>query len=153
MLGWPIRGDFWLEMVLTAVSLCWVSLRYLRMCHVVITVWLIDSTETFCLTCICVKDYHSVAHSQHKACFESLCTIFSHVNWLPHCGSSCGVSPQTYPHRVAADMLYVYKPSGTEPLGTVRPSFATLQRTLFMYLINKYISLSDICLTVHHWYK
>ena len=28
--------------------------------------------------------------------------------------------------------------------------FATLQRTLFLYLINKYISLSDICLTVHH---
>ena len=31
--------------------------------------------------------------------------------------------------------------------------FATLQKTLFIYLINKYISLSDICLTVHHWYK
>ena len=31
--------------------------------------------------------------------------------------------------------------------------FATLQRTLFIYLINKYISLSDICLTVHHRYK
>ena len=30
---------------------------------------------------------------------------------------------------------------------------ATLQRTLFIYLINKYISLSDICLMVHHWYK
>ena len=28
--------------------------------------------------------------------------------------------------------------------------FATLQRTLFNYLINKYTSLSDICLTVHH---
>ena len=28
--------------------------------------------------------------------------------------------------------------------------FATLQRTLFIYLINKYISLSDICFTVHH---
>ena len=28
--------------------------------------------------------------------------------------------------------------------------FATLQRTLFIYLINKYISLSHICLTVHH---
>jgi len=28
--------------------------------------------------------------------------------------------------------------------------FATLQRALFIYLINKYISLSDICLTVHH---
>ena len=27
------------------------------------------------------------------------------------------------------------------------------KRTLFIYLINKYISLSDICLTVHHWYK
>jgi len=23
---------------------------------------------------------------------------------------------------------------------------------LFIYLINKYISLCDICLTVHHWY-
>ena len=31
--------------------------------------------------------------------------------------------------------------------------FTTLQRRLFIYLINKYISLSDICLTVHHWYK
>ena len=45
-----------------------------------------------------------------------------------------------------------------QPLSTVRPvyrdrRFATLQRTLFTYLINKYISLSDICLTVHHWYK
>ena len=28
--------------------------------------------------------------------------------------------------------------------------FATLQRTLFIYLINKYISLSDIYLTVRH---
>ena len=31
--------------------------------------------------------------------------------------------------------------------------FATLQRTLFVYLINKYISLYDIRLTMHHWYK
>ena len=31
--------------------------------------------------------------------------------------------------------------------------FATLQRTLFIYLINKYISLPNICLTVHHWFK
>ena len=28
--------------------------------------------------------------------------------------------------------------------------FATLQRTLFIYLINKHISLSDICLSVYH---
>ena len=35
-----------------------------------------------------------------------------------------------------------------QPLGTVRPLYrtgvSTLQRTLFIYLINKYISLSDI---------
>ena len=31
--------------------------------------------------------------------------------------------------------------------------FDTLQRTFFIHLINKYISLSDICLTVHHWYQ
>ena len=27
---------------------------------------------------------------------------------------------------------------------------ATLQRTLFIYLLNKYISLSGVCLTMHH---
>ena len=31
--------------------------------------------------------------------------------------------------------------------------FPSLQRTLFIYLINKYISLSDICLIVYNWYK
>jgi hypothetical protein len=31
--------------------------------------------------------------------------------------------------------------------------FVALQRMLFVYLINKYISLSDICLTAHHLYK
>ena len=31
--------------------------------------------------------------------------------------------------------------------------FATFYRTLFIYLINKYISLSDIYLTEQHWYK
>ena len=40
-------------------------------------------------------------------------------------------------------------------LGTALPlyrdrRFAALQRKLFIYLINKYIPLSDICLTVHH---
>jgi len=33
---------------------------------------------------------------------------------------------------------------------TYNRCFATLQRMLFIYLINKYISLSGICLTVHH---
>ena len=37
-----------------------------------------------------------------------MCTMFSSVKWLPQCGSSCGVSLQTYPHRVSADMLYKY---------------------------------------------
>ena len=27
------------------------------------------------------------------------------------------------------------------------------ENAFFIYLINKYISLSDICLTMHHWYK
>ena len=44
------------------------------------------------------------------------------------------------------------------PLGTVRPLYRTgvsllSRERFFIYLINKYISLSDICLTVHHWYK
>ena len=43
----------------------------------------------------------------------------------------------------------------TLPLGTVRPVYRTgvslLSRgRFFIYLINKYISLSDICLTAHH---
>ena len=59
--------------------------------------------------------------------------------------------------------IYRYSQSHTQrccivvfkTLGTVRPvyrdrRFATLQKTLFMYLINKYISLSDICLKVDH---
>jgi len=35
-------------------------------------------------------------------------------------------------------------------LRMVLPTDVSLQRTLFIYLINKYISLFDICLTVHH---
>ena len=64
-------------------------------------------------------------------------------------------------HKVINKRLkaYVYSPHTGEnfhyTLGTVRPvyrdrRFITLQRTLFTYLINKYISLSDICSTVHH---
>ena len=47
----------------------------------------------------------------------------------------------------------LYYPLGTALLLNRDMRFTTLQRTLFIYLINKYISLSDICLTVHHWYK
>ena len=41
------------------------------------------------------------------------------------------------------------------PLGTVCPVYRTgisrlSRERFFIYLINKYISLSDICLTVHH---
>ena len=46
-----------------------------------------------------------------------------------------GIIPLTFRHRASS---------------TQDRRFATLQRTLFIYLINKYISLSDICLKVHH---
>ena len=44
------------------------------------------------------------------------------------------------------------------PLGTALSLYRTgvtllSRERFFIYLINKYISLSDICLTVHHWYK
>ena len=32
-------------------------------------------------------------------------------------------------------------------------AFHCYPENIFIYLIIKYISLSDICLTVHHWYK
>ena len=48
------------------------------------------------------------------------------------CGSCSGL---TFRHRA---------------FSTYDRHFATLQRSLFIYLINKYISLSDICLTMHH---
>ena len=55
--------------------------------------------------------------------------------------------PKLYTKSLTRDLNRMYR--------IVRPvyrdrRFATLQRTLFIYLINKYISLSDICLTVHH---
>jgi len=42
-----------------------------------------------------------------------------------------------------------------ELLGNMRPLYRTgvslfSRERFFIYLINKYISLSDICLTVHH---
>ena len=48
------------------------------------------------------------------------------------------------------DKLEVYL-----PLGTLCPLYRTVvslpsHRTLFKYLINEYISLSNICLNVHH---
>ena len=50
---------------------------------------------------------------------------------------------------------YVALLSECIPLGTVRPLYRTgvsllSRERFFMYLINKYISLSDICLTVYH---
>ena len=48
------------------------------------------------------------------------------------------------PRRVLVGLTFRHRASSIQDR-----SFATLQRTLFIYLINKYISLSDICLTVH----
>ena len=80
-----------------------------------------------------------------RACFP--CTIQAIMQYIePVSEWSCWrMFIETWPH---SELNF-----GTAlPLYRDR-SFATLQRTLFIYLINKYISLSDICLTVHHWYK
>ena len=110
----------------------WVCLRYLPMCYVITTVWLIHSTESLCAIFKCVKwlpqcgsltalslsglssnvlrDYHSVAHSQHwvslrylQMCHvvttvwlvdstEYVCAIFICIKWLPQCGSLTALS-------------------------------------------------------------
>ena len=57
------------------------------------------------------------------------------INYTKTSSVYAAVSPLTFRHR--ASSIYDRR-------------FANLQRTLFIYLINKYISLSDICLTVHH---
>ena len=66
---------------------------------------------------------------QHKIAFVSKRGLFIHF-------TDSGLLVQlTYRHRASS---------------IEDRRFATLQRTLSMYLINKYISLSDICLNVHH---
>ena len=48
-------------------------------------------------------------------------------------------------------MTQLHSPQNTESLP---PRLSPLRQiTLFIYLINKHISLSDIILNVHHWYK
>ena len=53
----------------------------------------------------------------------------------------------TIPLRQGNHVLLTFRHRAT-PIQDRR--FATLQRMLFIYLINKYISLTDICLTGHH---
>ena len=55
---------------------------------------------------------------------------------------------QKQPWRLILLLTFRYRASSIKDR-----RFAALQRTLFIYLINKYISLSDTCLTVHHCYK
>ena len=67
------------------------------------------------------------------------------------------IFPHSDDHLQTSQVMATSKPSHSPSL-TFRHrassiedrNFATLQRTLFIYLINKYILLSDICLTVHH---
>ena len=80
-----------------------------------------------------------------RACF--LCTIHLITQYIePVSEWSCWrMFIETWPH---SELTF-----GTAlPLYRDR-RFTNLQRTLFIYLINKYISLADICMTVHHWYK
>ena len=65
--------------------------------------------------------------------------------------SPCHLIPQHPVQKAPQPVFFPY------PFGTVRHLYRTgvslLSPTLLVYLINKYISLSDICLIVHHWYK
>jgi hypothetical protein len=75
---------------------------------------------------------------------------------LSHCNIGCTNSPQRYVIRSLPLLLFWFSNILTfrhRASCILDSSFTTLQRTLLIYLINKYISLSDICLTVHHWYK
>ena len=70
-----------------------------------------------------------------------------HFTILEQTKFPCPVSQATDSHHSNA-LTFRHRASSIEDR-----RFATLQKTLFIYLINKYISLSDTRLTVHHWYK
>ena len=58
-------------------------------------------------------------------------------------------------YNVSCNSLFIINTFNPLPLGTVRPVYRTgvsllSRERFFIYLINKYISVSDICLTVHH---
>ena len=79
-----------------------------------------------------------------RACFP--CTVHLIMQYIePVSEWSCWrMFIETWPH---SELTFKHRAS------SIYRRFATLQRTVFIYLINKYISLSDSCLTVHHWYK
>ena len=79
-----------------------------------------------------------------RACFP--CTIHIIMQYIePVSEWSCWrMLIETWPH---SELTFRHCAS------SIYRCFATLQRTLFVYLMNKYISFSEICLTVHHWYK
>ena len=76
--------------------------------------------------------------------------LFSKLQWSLHVSPLFTLLSAKSHYRSCFMDVY---PLGTALLLYRDRRFTTLQRTLFIYLINKYISLSDICLTVHHWYK
>ena len=111
-------------------------------------VWNVCMQSDLCVCCVyrCVavfrlryqfsnKPYHSTSSVQNSLKPCKLKETMYHTNCQ---GNICNIRSGfelTFRHR-ASSVLDRY--------------FATLPRTPFIYLINKYISLSDICLTVHH---
>ena len=108
--------------------------------------WLVYITETGCVHCAVrtgslyiIQIICFVWISEQKA----VISLYS-IDWLVyitetgcvHCAVRTGCL--TFRHRASS---------------ICDSHFATLQKTLFIFLINKYISLSDIYLTVRHWYK
>ena len=87
--------------------------------------------QVFRLKFLCLSNIY---HAFSKKCPPAY--VFIHTLYLraaTHLALSCSIVNLRAPASCIQDRL-----------------FPTLQRTLFIYLINKYISLSDICLTVHH---
>ena len=113
---------------------------------------LIGTKKSYLLVCNKLH-FHRLAPGNLKTLFPSLyvSTCFELMDSARFC-------------KIFCKFLSEYKASHTEKNFTTQRGltfrqrasciqdrrFATLQRTLFTYLINKYISLSDVCLTVHH---
>jgi hypothetical protein len=70
--------------------------------------------------------------------FQSLLPFLLHVSILTDEHNCCS---------------FVSLRKGSSPANSTGLTGGRQHRGCIIYLINKYISLSDICFTVHHWYK
>ena len=88
-----------------------------------------------------LADFHYVvfrrAHINNGSCRERFKPLLIDKNFCEYCTDCIRQSEVSLTFRHRASSIEDRR-------------FVTLQRTLLTYLINKYISLSDICLTVHN---